>query len=328
MGLGRTLASVLLVGVAGGCVDDAFLCSSDDQCVLDGAQGTCEPSSYCSFPEPECTTGRRYGEYSPPELRGECVQQPDLLSPDLGVVDLDGTDLRGVDLSGADLSAADFSNIDLSGSDLAAVLFCPAGALICDDFESGNASKWMTDTRAPSTVTVDTVRPHGGLYSVHAAAPANGGIDSYAEYLVTYSKVPPMTFSVRFWLYAQTAPGNYGLFVTFRRGASANIGLGANPTNNFVITENDATVPDHNSTTALPLGQWICVQLRVDYPTATASQGRVRAFLGNTAVLDFTPTPLMTNGDLRFGLVRAPGDNAETLFFDDISAAYEDTPCP
>lgn len=52
---------------------DAFHCRSDAQC---GAAGVCEPSGYCSFGDPVCSSSRRYGELSGEGLAGECVPLP------------------------------------------------------------------------------------------------------------------------------------------------------------------------------------------------------------------------------------------------------------
>lgn len=57
-------------GVLAGChITATFTCEDSAQC---GAGGTCEPDNLCSFPDPVCASGRRYGDYSG-ELSGECV---------------------------------------------------------------------------------------------------------------------------------------------------------------------------------------------------------------------------------------------------------------
>jgi hypothetical protein len=295
-----------------GCLGDAFVCTSSAQCVLAGQAGTCEPTGYCSFAAPECASGRRYGELAADELRGLCVGESpadlavpgDLVQPD--------TDLR------ADLA-----------TDMSMVSTCPVGAVICDDFESGTTSKWPgSEIDAPSMYTVDKLQSHSPMYALHGTAPVNGSNESHALVFKPYAKTPPMTFSARMWLYAQTAPGNFGLFLSLRKSAGANLNLGTNGSNMMTVTVNDANLPDIVSGTALPLMQWVCIQMRLDYPTTTASQGRARVFLGKQQVLDFVPAPLLADGDFRVGVVRAPGDDPLSLFVDDVVAAYEDTPCP
>jgi len=66
-------AAALVAAVAGGCGVSAFACEGDAQCQDDGIPGTCEPSGGCSFPDPACPSGRRYGQHAPSDLGGECV---------------------------------------------------------------------------------------------------------------------------------------------------------------------------------------------------------------------------------------------------------------
>ncbi len=50
-----------------------FTCEEDADCRDGDRIGTCEPDHYCSFPDPECPSGRRYGGLAAPELANECV---------------------------------------------------------------------------------------------------------------------------------------------------------------------------------------------------------------------------------------------------------------
>lgn len=66
----RGIVSVCIV--LEGCGAAAFNCATDDVC--DG--GLCEPTGYCSFFDPTCPSGRRYGEHSG-GLSGQCVPSDD-----------------------------------------------------------------------------------------------------------------------------------------------------------------------------------------------------------------------------------------------------------
>jgi hypothetical protein len=58
-------AALVMAMLASGCLKAAaFECASDPQCVREGTQGTCEAVGFCSFPDPTCTSGRRFGEVS------------------------------------------------------------------------------------------------------------------------------------------------------------------------------------------------------------------------------------------------------------------------
>jgi alpha-tubulin suppressor-like RCC1 family protein len=58
----------------------AFTCFSDEECTRAGAEGHCEQTGFCSFADPACATGSRYGDYAGDGLGGRCV-------PEAGSVD-------------------------------------------------------------------------------------------------------------------------------------------------------------------------------------------------------------------------------------------------
>lgn len=55
------------------CTSDVFACAASDDCQDGGSPGTCEPSGFCSFPDPECLSGSRYGDHAGDGLAGDCV---------------------------------------------------------------------------------------------------------------------------------------------------------------------------------------------------------------------------------------------------------------
>jgi hypothetical protein len=59
-----------------GCASSGFACQDDAQCQAGGVQGACEPTGGCSFEDPTCPSGRRYGDHAPAGLGGECVVDP------------------------------------------------------------------------------------------------------------------------------------------------------------------------------------------------------------------------------------------------------------
>jgi hypothetical protein len=69
----HTVVAVLAVIGAAGCSSDpAFRCETDDQCALDGVDGVCEPTHYCSVADPRCE-GRRYADSAGDGLAGVCL---------------------------------------------------------------------------------------------------------------------------------------------------------------------------------------------------------------------------------------------------------------
>jgi cysteine-rich repeat protein len=58
-----------------GCRHDeaVFTCKDSSQCHFEGAEGLCETSGVCSFPDRTCTGGRRYGAQSGEQIANTCV---------------------------------------------------------------------------------------------------------------------------------------------------------------------------------------------------------------------------------------------------------------
>lgn len=61
-----------------------FNCDDPSHCMAGPESGFCEPSGYCSFPDDDCPSGRRYGKHAATGLADLCVP-PDTLTE--GVLD-------------------------------------------------------------------------------------------------------------------------------------------------------------------------------------------------------------------------------------------------
>ncbi len=75
------LVVVAFAGLVVGCLSrSTFPCQRDSQCVNASQTGTCEPSGVCSFPDPQCPLGRRFGHHAGPSseecLRLQCPANP------------------------------------------------------------------------------------------------------------------------------------------------------------------------------------------------------------------------------------------------------------
>ncbi|MBC8070992.1 MAG: hypothetical protein IAG13_21890 [Deltaproteobacteria bacterium] len=62
------------LGVAHGCGMGSFTCEDALDCKHGAVLGTCEPDGGCSFTDEACASGRRYGEHSPGDRAGRCVE--------------------------------------------------------------------------------------------------------------------------------------------------------------------------------------------------------------------------------------------------------------
>lgn len=64
-------------GLVGGCLNiGAYNCTDSTQCRRGSEAGFCQPTGYCSYADPICATGFRYGDEADADLAGECVEAP------------------------------------------------------------------------------------------------------------------------------------------------------------------------------------------------------------------------------------------------------------
>jgi len=70
-------AATLLLALAGACRLGTFVCEDDSDCADGGSLGVCEAAGACSFPDDTCPSGRRYGDRSPGDIAGDCVETVD-----------------------------------------------------------------------------------------------------------------------------------------------------------------------------------------------------------------------------------------------------------
>ena len=66
------VAACACATVLAACSTGAFACTDDSECEP-GIGGRCEPSGFCSFPDPECDSGYRYGDHAANGLAQQCV---------------------------------------------------------------------------------------------------------------------------------------------------------------------------------------------------------------------------------------------------------------
>lgn len=81
------------------------MCSGDTDCVQ-AEGGRCEASGACSFPDPECPTGRRYGSEGNPQVADKCVPVDDVGSTGLPADDTTPTTLETNSATGTTTGAS------------------------------------------------------------------------------------------------------------------------------------------------------------------------------------------------------------------------------
>lgn len=253
---------------------------------------------------------------------------PDGAAPDLtSTIDLAGADLAGVDLARLDLASVDLTSVtDGPPPDLSRGKPCPTSNLFCDDFETGDTSKWSSSSiKSPATLAVDQTQVWGGLYSLDATAPSSGG-STNAFLAKSFNNLAPVTLAAR--MYVRTLPSQpaFTLFLGLFVGTNG-YSVGVDGSGNWVVSQNQGASPDVHSSTPVPGNQWVCLEMVLDFPAAGYPAGHVRVYTDGTKILDFIPATLSFPNELDVGLVRAPGTAASKAWVDDVALALSPIGC-
>ncbi|MEM9456297.1 MAG: hypothetical protein AAGF11_19095 [Myxococcota bacterium] len=235
--LGTGLIIGALVSIPG-CGVESFQCSQHANCEADGVGGSCEASGYCSFPDPSCSSGRRYGEHAGDMLGHMCVPVDDeagdtaAVPPGMtsamsaseapssstgGAESTDGGSSDGV-IPGLDTGTAGISDTTADGSDTTGSAQCEF-----DEFDD-LGSRWINwNSQVPVTVNdghaVYDLGGQGGYNGLHGAR-----FGDFREAVLwaevvqvfdpsAYSRLEVgVTDELDSWVYAFVGEGHFGLF--------------------------------------------------------------------------------------------------------------------
>jgi hypothetical protein len=193
----RWLLALALVAGCAPSLPASYQCTTDAQCFFRGAQGRCEATGACSFPDASCSDGRRYGELGPPSLAGMCVEDA------MGGDDLGGSDLAGSDLGGGHITRVGSTSVPTANRSSVA-LPAPTGLQSGDVVVACVFSPDGQATIAPPNGWSPHADLHGAiggefraLYFVYVAGPAEpatwtftlGGTSSTTAAAVAYRGV-------------------------------------------------------------------------------------------------------------------------------------------
>jgi hypothetical protein len=121
----------MLAGLAAACRWGTFACIEDADCAGGGTEGVCEAAGACSFVDETCASGRRYGDRSPAELAGDCVEPPGTTSGEtttaMTMTATLGDPVTSIGPSSADASTTSAEPVTSSESGAP----CPAGWWDC-----------------------------------------------------------------------------------------------------------------------------------------------------------------------------------------------------
>ena len=211
--------------------------------------------------------------------------------------------------------------------DLATIPICPAGTIFCDDFETGNFSKWNTATvkqDAGSIGVQSTTKAHG-TYAMKALANGSSGNDQYADAEKDFTPTAP-PLAIRANVYFPTTLTHFDHVIALYENGSSNnaFAIGGDNNGNWVIAENESLVPDHTSD-MVPTGsgKWYCLELVID------AAGKVTFFVDNHQLIG--PFPRATTGisysSLLVGVVRSV-DADYVAYIDDVAVGPSRLYCP
>jgi hypothetical protein len=207
-----------------------------------------------------------------------------------------------------------------ASSDAAAA--CPSTAILCEDFETGDLSRWTQSVILPGCMAmVDTARPHGGAYALEGVVPAGSPPGDYAIACDEIAPIGTGTFAMREWMNgAQTLIDFASPMQVLNEPACGGsqqhyILVACNSSGDWELSEAYPTLTEQPSATACPApGSWTCVEL--DY--AFGAPNHIQLFVDDALVIDAVPTsPIAAVSQLAVGAANAQPNGAH-IFVDDI----------
>jgi hypothetical protein len=173
--------SAVAVAAMTGCTrEQSFRCTSDDHCLGRDGTGVCQPEGFCSFPDPDCGSGQRFGAHADFELGGMCVPEhvdTDSTTTDTTITTVsdagtsatttssptDGTTTVGVDSMGPTTTAetTDATGRETGSTGDPITVDVPADVAACNDPVSLDLVTCAAD-EGPNSITVDAMNADFG----------------------------------------------------------------------------------------------------------------------------------------------------------------------
>jgi hypothetical protein len=238
-------------------------------------------------------------------------------------------------------AAADLRRPDLAGEVVGQ--YCPPGAILCDDFESGSLLLWENGTPVgctnDDTLVIDGTRPWRGSHSLHALSPvaaADASSPDGACYLqkVLGTGVSTGSLVVRAYVYTPALLRDWTGLIHFNVSAGNDL--------HVAVTNNPAVGADGywdlfynnphlgNPQVLQAIGTWQCVEAEMDFaPT------RFRLWVTDAAhpdraaapIIDYDPGALSPVQSIEVGYYHTPGTVMEETFIDDVAIATSRIGC-
>jgi len=211
--------------------------------------------------------------------------------------------------------------------DLGTIQICPTGSIFCDDFETGNFSKWTSTTvrqDAGSVAVQSAIKAHG-TYAMKALGNGAPGADVYAEAIKSFTPTAP-PFALRANVYFPTTLQHFDHVIALyenNSGSTNNFSIGGDTNGTWVVTENEANAPDeHSDMVPATAGQWHCVELVID------AAGMVTLFVDNHKLIGpWARASAVTYSTLFVGVTRSV-DPDYVAYIDDVAIGPSRLYCP
>ena len=156
---------------------------------------------------------------------------------------------------------------------------CPAGAFLCEGFETQMAGAapggpWVPDILGNGKITVDTTKSFSGQKSVHVTGMMNGFQGDRAN-IATPVAIDSKTVWVRFMMYTASYPASSGVHTRLMRlGTAAGAALGSPESSYSFATYNGTAIEKVNTVLQRNAGtklndsanknRWICWEFEID----------------------------------------------------------------
>jgi hypothetical protein len=201
-------------------------------------------------------------------------------------------------------------------ADLAIV--CPAGAFMCDDFETGDLNRWSGTFLGPphpsKILKDDTGQSHSPTHALHAAVDSSTE-DSFLYVGSTYATPKSAPLALRMWVKPLKALNNSGMITRlFNIQNTFGFQIGGDVNGNWFIAQDLGTSPFGNSSIPIGINQWTCVELVI---TGSA----VQLFLDDSVspAIDMVPKNPTAYTDLHVGVEWAPKGVPVDVWIDDVA---------
>lgn len=212
-----------------------------------------------------------------------------------------------------------------------AMATCPAFADFCDDFETGDLSRWEgMRIVGVGNVSVESDAARDGRFGLHALVPSPAAGNDEASIKVARASPRSGTYAMREWIYALTPIVNYTFVLSARDERGAYAAVGGNLSGDWVTSEapsGGTPIGDHPSTMAVAApGGWVCVELNLIIGSTPATS-TVELYVGDTMVVSapmVDPRPAYT--ELFIGIPRAAPIGFEVRI-DDVVIAHQHIGC-